>query len=326
MRFVFGKRITLAAALLWVGLVPANGHGPWVTLQDCRYVENPSNDGDSFHARVGRKQYIFRLYFVDAPETDSGFAGRSEEQAQYFGIAPQLALQVGEAAKEFARKKLQQPFVVRTCRQDALGRSKRERFYAFVQVGKKDLGEELVANGLARLHGTASQAPGLDSPEREWEKLRRLERAAKAQKVGGWGANYGRLNVQIQATPEKPEDSFEAFFHPSRRLEREAGNQNPGAQTQTVLDAPQDSFDAFFHPKGVAPPPVTSTITPAAAGVATKLDVNAATLSELDRLPGVGPVLAGRIIAARPFKSADDLRHVKGIGAKKYEKIRPHFN
>ena len=132
--------------------------------------------------------------------------------------------------------------------------------------------------------------------------------------------------MQIQATPEKPEDSFEAFFHPSRRLEREAGNQNPGAQTQTVLDAPQDSFDAFFHPKGVAPPPVTSTVTPAATGVATKLDVNAATLSELDSLPGVGPVLAGRIIAARPFKSADDLRHVKGIGAKKYEKIRPHFN
>jgi DNA uptake protein and related DNA-binding proteins len=188
------------------------------------------------------------------------------------------------------------------------------------------LGEELVANGLARLHGTASQAPGLDSPEREWEKLRRLERAAKAQKVGGWGANYGRLNAQIQATPEKPEDSFEAFFHPSRRLEREASNQNPDAQTQTVPDRPRDSFDAFFHPKGVAPPSVASTITSTAPGVATKLDINSATESELDSLPGIGAVLAARIIAARPFKSADDLRHVKGIGAKTYEKIRPHFN
>jgi competence protein ComEA len=54
--------------------------------------------------------------------------------------------------------------------------------------------------------------------------------------------------------------------------------------------------------------------------------VNAATESELDHLPGIGAVLAARIIAARPFKSADDLRHVKGIGEKTYEKIRPHFN
>ena len=119
---------------------------------------------------------------------------------------------------------------------------------------------------------------------------------------------------------------FKRLRKSPRRLEREAGNQDPSAQIQTTPDGSRDSFDAFFHPKQAAPPSGTSTITPAAAGVATKLDVNAATLSELDRLPGVGPVLAGRIIAARPLKSADDLRHVKGIGAKKYEKIRPHFN
>jgi competence protein ComEA len=45
----------------------------------------------------------------------------------------------------------------------------------------------------------------------------------------------------------------------------------------------------------------------------------------LEDLPGIGPVLAGRIIAARPFKSADDLRKVKGIGDKRYEKLRPFF-
>ena len=249
---------------------------------------------------------IFRLYFVDAPETDAGFPERTDEQAKYFGINVPLALKVGDAAKEFTRKQLQQPFTVRTCRQDALGRSKLERFYAFVQVGKKDLGEELVANGLARVHGTASQAPGLDAPEREWEKLRRLERAAKVQKVGGWGANYGRLNAQIRQAPEKPEDSFAAFFHPTP-------------------DKAQDSFDAFFHPRRVVLPPVVSTVAPTAT-VGKKLDVNSATESELDSLPGVGPVLASRIIAARPFKNADGLRHVKGIGAKTYEKIRPHFN
>ena len=44
-------------------------------------------------------------------------------------------------------------------------------------------------------------------------------------------------------------------------------------------------------------------------------------------IPGIGPVVAQRIIEARPFKSADDLQRVKGIGAgKRYEKIRPFFN
>jgi competence protein ComEA len=59
----------------------------------------------------------------------------------------------------------------------------------------------------------------------------------------------------------------------------------------------------------------------------TKLDVNAASLAELQNIPGIGPVVAQRIIEARPFKSADDLQRVKGIGAgKRYEKIRPFFN
>ena len=53
----------------------------------------------------------------------------------------------------------------------------------------------------------------------------------------------------------------------------------------------------------------------------TKLDVNAASLAELQNIPGIGPVVAQRIIEARPFKSADDLQRVKGIGAGKlYEK------
>jgi competence ComEA-like helix-hairpin-helix protein len=55
------------------------------------------------------------------------------------------------------------------------------------------------------------------------------------------------------------------------------------------------------------------------------IDINTATEKELKMIPGVGPVLASRIIAARPFRSADDLKKVNGIGDKKYAKIRPHF-
>ena len=58
-----------------------------------------------------------------------------------------------------------------------------------------------------------------------------------------------------------------------------------------------------------------------------KLDINTATEEQLQQIPGIGRGLASRIIAARPFKSADDLKNIKGIGSgQRYEKIRPYFN
>ena len=56
-----------------------------------------------------------------------------------------------------------------------------------------------------------------------------------------------------------------------------------------------------------------------------KVDINTGTEKELRMIPGIGPVMATRIIAARPFHSADDLRRVNGIGDKKYAQIRPYF-
>ena len=53
------------------------------------------------------------------------------------------------------------------------------------------------------------------------------------------------------------------------------------------------------------------------------INVNAATLQELEQLPGVGPVTATNIIAARPIRTVEDLDRVKGIGPKTLEKLRP---
>jgi competence protein ComEA len=48
------------------------------------------------------------------------------------------------------------------------------------------------------------------------------------------------------------------------------------------------------------------------------VDLNSATAQELDTLPGIGPVLAQRIVARRdeqgPFRSVDQLDDVPGIG------------
>lgn len=56
------------------------------------------------------------------------------------------------------------------------------------------------------------------------------------------------------------------------------------------------------------------------------VDINRATLEELDTLPGIGPALAKRILefrATRPFRRPEDLIEVSGIGPKTFEKMRP---
>ncbi len=283
----------LTVAFLVAGALPAEAQ-EWIELKNCRLLQSVANDADSFHVQTGGKEYIFRLYFVDAPETDTSVAGRVEEQARYFGLTTAQTVQLGELGRRFTREKLGRGFSVRTCMQDARGRSELSRFFAFVETAEGDLAELLVANGLARVYGAAATPVGLSAPERGWEKLRQLEQGAKAEKVGAWGASSGRMATRTA---------------------------NP------LVKGGANSFDAFFHADKAAAAPADSPATTPLSKVAAPapLDVNTATAEQLLALPGVGQVLVGRIMAARPFKSADDLRRVEGIGEKRYEQLRPYF-
>ncbi len=58
------------------------------------------------------------------------------------------------------------------------------------------------------------------------------------------------------------------------------------------------------------------------------LNLNTATVAQLDQLPGVGEKAARRIIAHRektPFKTPEDLVKVKGFGKKKFDKLKAHL-
>jgi competence ComEA-like helix-hairpin-helix protein len=60
--------------------------------------------------------------------------------------------------------------------------------------------------------------------------------------------------------------------------------------------------------------------------VAAPLDLNRASVDELQGLPGIGPALAGRIVAerqVRPFGSVEELERVSGIGAATVARLRP---
>jgi competence protein ComEA len=108
---------------------------------------------------------------------------------------------------------------------------------------------------------------------------------------------------------------------------RAAGGSLPAADLSRVnmaalLNDGQELKIPFRTPTPVMTAPAVSAV-PAAGSI---ININTATQGDLDRLPGIGPVLAKRIIDYRdqygPFQSAEDLLHVKGIGASLLEKIR----
>jgi DNA uptake protein ComE-like DNA-binding protein len=282
----------------------------WVVLENCRLITNPANDGDSFHVSVGAKEYLFRLYLVDAPETDARNPGRLIEQGKYFGITVPQAIEVGRAAKDFTQEKLSQPFTVFTHMSDAMGQSRLERFYAFVETKEGDLGEQLVRNGLARSYGFKAAPPGLTSSRIEIEKLQQFEDEAKREKIGGWGANAGRLNAHAQTPP------VFSSFGADGKVESRSARPNSSAVLPIAKSAASITRSSAVETPGSHAKEKIPLGT---------IDINTATEKELTTVPGIAHVMAARIIAARPFRSADDLKRVSGIGEKKYAQLRPYF-
>ncbi len=60
-----------------------------------------------------------------------------------------------------------------------------------------------------------------------------------------------------------------------------------------------------------------------------KTEINSATVEQLQKVPGIGPTLATRIIDFRkehgPFERIEDLLNVQGIGVRTLERMRPYL-
>jgi competence ComEA-like helix-hairpin-helix protein len=193
-----------------------------------------------------------------------------------------------------------------------MGHSKMERFYAFVQTKDGDLGEQLVRNGLARNFGFKAVPPGLRNSRLEVERLQQFEDEAKQEKIGGWGVNAGRLSVHAQESAP-----FSVFV--AEKTSRSRATPRTNTLSRISATPPLSPSATTVRP---TEPKQSHAKEKIELG---RIDINTATEKELKMIPGVGAVMAARIIGARPFRSADDLKKVNGIGDKKYAKIRPYF-
>jgi competence ComEA-like helix-hairpin-helix protein len=91
-----------------------------------------------------------------------------------------------------------------------------------------------------------------------------------------------------------------------------------------TLDRMRGALDLSAPPSGRAPAtPAGGSSRSSGAG---PTNINTASAGELESLPGVGPALAARIVAARReqmFSSLDDLTRVRGVGPATVERLRP---
>ncbi len=178
---IIALSVCLASPESW-----GSGRKHWVMLANCQYVAHADNDGDSFHVHCGTNEFIVRLYFVDAPETNLRYPERTREQSEHFGVTLDQSMKAGRVATETVRETLRKPFVVWTRWASAGGRSKQPRYYGFVQVGDKGLAEILVSKGLARKKGVTAGLPTGQKSRAYAEKLQALEVDAKRQRLGVW--------------------------------------------------------------------------------------------------------------------------------------------
>ncbi len=103
-----------------------------------------------------------------------------------------------------------------------------------------------------------------------------------------------------------------------------AGGLRPDAAADQINLAAPLTDAGHVHIPIFSDQPAPAADAPASQGL---LDLNQASLSDLEDLPGIGPALAERIVARRteegPFRNVEDLRGVTGVGEKLYGQIAP---
>lgn len=176
----------------------------YTKTDDYLFVDASDSDGDTISMRDTEGRIIeCRLRGVDAFEIDNVIAEQVDDQARYFGLSSEQAIELGKQAKAFTQKVLKgidgkqrfsfvsMPFRFNTDTYKRVGGKDGpiDPDYKFsldgdIVVENESLACLLVKNGLARIHGTIPVDPSFSFNR---IKIERLEAEAKSAGVGGWG-------------------------------------------------------------------------------------------------------------------------------------------
>lgn len=145
-----------------------------------------------------------------------------------------------------------------------------------------------------------------------------LAAAATGLGVRQWRAAFPELAERLETLDRVPAET-----NPEAAVEGERAQREP--PSPTFAEDPRARPSALDRrPAEPRPGPNVVEARPRPEPV---VDLNRATAEELMRLPGVGPVLADRIVRSREsqgrFNRVDDLRRVRGIGPATLERLRP---
>lgn len=155
-------------------------------------IDHRNNDGDSFFVRHGDREFELRIYYADAPEKylsdryENQRRRVAEQARELGGLTVEETVAVGQAAKAHVAKILKgQSFSVFTKWERVYNG---ERFYGFVLLPDETewLCENLVENGLARIHTKGEPTPDGNSYRVFKNTLEGLERQAQAAHRGAW--------------------------------------------------------------------------------------------------------------------------------------------
>lgn len=127
---------------------------------------------------------------------------------------------------------------------------------------------------------------------------------------------YKMLQPPVLVTPV-PQGQIEGFRAQADSLQEVGASHEPSARAE-VLSTDDQPADSHRSSRG------------AGESDALLVAINLAGEEELQTIPGIGPVLARRILAYRTevgaFGKIEELKRVKGIGEKTFEKIKPYVS
>ncbi len=135
------------------------------------------------------------------------------------------------------------------------------------------------------------------------------------------------LRVYVSGAVNHP-DVYEL---PTESIVKDAIEAAGGATSEANMDrinlalSVADGQHIYVPKRGEENPPVSPpTESSGAAGVKTgsKININTASQSELETLPGIGPSKAQGIIENRPYSSIEEIKQVPGIGEATFQKIK----